>query len=164
VKLETVFRVRPATPADLPALLGLDRGAPAAAHWSEADYRRLFAEAGRVALVIEDGSVEGFIIGRDLGSEWEIENIVIAGSAQRRGLGTRLVQELLELAQTQGAQAVFLEVRESNRAARALYSKFGFVESRRRKSYYRNPDEDAIVCKKLCPQALGKAVERAGEL
>ncbi len=157
-----MFRVRVATPADLPALLALDRGAPTAAHWSEADYRRLFAEAGHVALVVEEGTVEGFIVARDLGPEWEIENIVIAGSAQGRGLGTRLVQELLELAQTQGAQAVFLEVRESNRAARALYAKSGFVESGRRKSYYRNPDEDALLYKKLLPQALGKAVEGAG--
>ncbi len=162
MKRETGSRVRPATPADLPALLALDRGAPTAARWSEADYRRLFAEAGRVALVIEDGSVQGFIVGRDLGPEWEIENIVIASAAQGRGLGTRLVQELLKLAQTQGAQAVFLEVRESNRAARALYATLGFVESGRRKSYYRNPDEDALVYKKSLPRALGKAVEGAG--
>jgi ribosomal-protein-alanine N-acetyltransferase len=150
--------VRLATPGDLPALLALERGAPTAAHWSEADYQQLFA-AGRVTLVIEKDHVQGFITARHLGPEWEIENIVIASEVQRRGLGTRLVQELLRLAQAQGAKEVFLEVRESNRAARALYSKMGFVESRRRKSYYRNPDEDAIVYKKLLPPALGKAVE-----
>jgi [ribosomal protein S18]-alanine N-acetyltransferase len=156
VKRETGSRIRPATPADLPALLALERGAPTAAHWSEADYQQLFA-AGRVTIVIAEDHVQGFIVARDLGPEWEIENIVIASAVQRRGLGTRLVQELLELAQTQGAQAVFLEVRESNRAARTLYSKMGFVESRRRKAYYRNPDEDAIVYKKFLPQARGKS-------
>jgi ribosomal-protein-alanine N-acetyltransferase len=150
--------VRPATPADLPALVALERAAPTAAHWSEADYQQLFA-AERVTIVIEEDHLQGFIVARRLGPEWEVENIVIAGGAQSRGLGTRLVQELLELAQTQGAQAVFLEVRESNRAARALYSKMGFTESGRRKSYYRNPDEDALVYKKLLPQARGKAVE-----
>ncbi len=159
MKRETDFRVRSATAADLPALLALEGGSAGAAHWSEAQYDRLFAEAGRVILVIEESSVQGFIVGRDLGPEWEIENIVVASSVQRRGLGTRLVQELLDLARNRGAQAVFLEVRESNRAARALYSKSGFVETGRRRGYYRNPEEDALVCKKLFSQVTGKAVE-----
>jgi ribosomal-protein-alanine N-acetyltransferase len=149
-------QVRPATPADLPVLQALERAAPTAAHWNEADYQQLFA-AERVTIVIEEDHVQGFIVARNLGPEWEIENIVIASTTQRRGLGTRLVQELLEHAQSQGAQAVFLEVRESNRAARALYSKSGFVESGRRRCYYRNPDEDALVYKKLLPQTRGKS-------
>ena len=154
-----MFLVRPATPADLPALLALESDSAAAAHWSEAEYRRLFAEAGRVTLVIGEAAVQGFVVGRNLGPEWEIENIAVASSAQRRGLGKRLVQELLDLARSRGAQAVFLEVRESNRAARALYSKMGFIESGRRTCYYHNPEEDALVCKKLFPQVTGKAVE-----
>jgi len=152
-------QVRPATPADLPALLALESSAVSAAHWSEAEYHRLLAEAGRAVLLIEEDAVQGFIVGRDLGPEWEIENIVIAGSEQRHGLGSRLVEELLSLARRRGAQAVFLEVRESNRAARALYSRMGFTESGRRKSYYRNPEEDALVCRKLFPEVAGKAVE-----
>ncbi|MFI5090807.1 MAG: ribosomal protein S18-alanine N-acetyltransferase [Terriglobales bacterium] len=153
------MQVRAATPADIPALLALEGGAAAAAHWSEAEYHRLFVEAARVVLVIEEDAVQGFIVGRDLGPEWEIENLVVASSVQRRGLGTRLVQKLLDLARSRGAQAVFLEVRESNRAARALYSKSGFVETGRRRGYYKNPEEDALVCKKLFPQVTGKAVE-----
>ena len=153
------MQVRVATPADLPALLALESSAVSAAHWSEAEYHRLLAEAGRAVLLIEEDAVQGFIVGRDLGPEWEIENIVIAGSEQRHGLGSRLVEELLSLARRRGAQAVFLEVRESNRAARALYSRMGFTESGRRKSYYRNPEEDALVCRKLFPEVAGKAVE-----
>ena len=149
VKLETGFRVRPATPADLPALLALERGAPAAAHWTDADYHLLFAEAVRVVLVIGEDPVQGFIVGRELGPEWEIENLVVASAAQRRGLGTRLVQKLLDLAQSRGAQVVFLEVRESNRAARGLYRKMGFTESGGRRGYYKNPEEDALVCQKI---------------
>lgn len=146
------MQVRPATPADIPALLALERSAPTAAHWTDADYTQLFAEGTKhVTIVIGDDYVQGFIVARDLGPEWEIENIVIAASAQRRGLGTRVVQELLDRAQTQGAQAVFLEVRESNWAARGLYSKLGFVASGRRKSYYGNPEEDALLYKKLFP-------------
>ena len=144
------MHVRAATFADIPALLTLERGAPTAAHWSEADYLRLFSEPGRVALLIEEECIHGFIIGRDLGQEWEIENIVVANSAQHHGIGQRLVRELLDLATKRGAQAVFLEVRESNRAARALYSKSGFVETGRRQSYYQDPEEDAILYKKNC--------------
>ena len=143
------MQVRPATPADLPALLVLEADSAGAAHWSEAEYHRLFAEGGRAVLVIEEDSVQGFIVGRDLGPEWEIENIVVASSVQRRGLGTRLVQKLLDLARDRGAQVVFLEVRESNRAARALYSKTGFTESGGRRGYYKNPEEDALVCQKI---------------
>jgi len=77
--------------------------------------------------------------------EWEIENIALAGPARRRGLGTRLLGEFLDLARAQGAEAVFLEVRESNRAARALYEKWSFMRSGRRQRYYKDPEEDAIL-------------------
>jgi ribosomal-protein-alanine N-acetyltransferase len=77
--------------------------------------------------------------------EWEIENIAVAGPARRRGLGTRLLGEFLKLAGGERASAVFLEVRESNRAARLLYEKWSFEESGRRSGYYTQPQEDAIV-------------------
>jgi ribosomal-protein-alanine N-acetyltransferase len=157
--------VRAAIPADLPALLALDRAAPEAAHWSEAEYRRLFTEdTGHVTLVIERDYVEAFIVGRDLGPEWEIENIAVAGPARRRGLGERLVRELLSLASSRGAQSVFLEVRESNGAARGLYSKMGFVETGRRKAYYTNPEEDALLYKKIVTAGTRKSVEAGGSL
>jgi [ribosomal protein S18]-alanine N-acetyltransferase len=145
-----VFQVRAAKLADIPALLVLEQRAPAAAHWSEAEYHRLFGEgAGCITLVIEDDSIQGFMVGRDLGPEWEIENIVVASHLQRCGLGTRLLTEFLELANRRGVKQIILEVRESNRAARALYNKLGFSETGRRKSYYRNPDEDALLYRKL---------------
>ena len=49
------------------------------------------------------------------------------------------------MARARGAKAVFLEVRESNQAARALYEKWAFLESGRRRRYYQEPDEDAIL-------------------
>jgi len=147
-------------PADLRALFALDRATPTAAHWIEADYQGLFvADSGRVTLVIEEDYIQGFIIGRDLGPEWEIENVVVAEAARHRGMGERLVGELLALAGNRGAQAVFLEVRESNGPARALYTKLGFIESGRRKSYYKNPEEDALLYKKSVAAEAGKAVE-----
>jgi ribosomal-protein-alanine N-acetyltransferase len=88
--------------------------------------------------------VQGFIVGRAIGEEWEIENIAVAEPIRSRGLGTRLLGEFLDLARGRGARAVFLEVRESNLAARRLYEKWVFIESGRRRRYYRDPEEDAI--------------------
>ena len=160
-----MFCVRAANLADLSALLTLDRGAPTAAHWSEAEYRRLLTEdSGHVTLVIEQDYVHGFIVGRNLGPEWEIENIVVADRVQRQGLGKRLVSELLALACSRGVEVVFLEVRESNGPARALYSKMGFLESVRRRSYYRDPEEDALLYKKIVTAGTGKSVEAGRSL
>ena len=115
--------------------------------------RRYGSGAGqlpRVALIIEaESAVQGFLVARVVDTEWEIENIAVSGPARRRGLGTRLLGEFLDWARGEGALAVFLEVRESNRAARALYEKWAFVESGRRPRYYREPEEDAIIYR-LC--------------
>ena len=140
--------IRRATAADIPILMELERGAATAAHWSAAQYEAVFSHdaPSRVVLILEEANdVQGFVIGRALGQECEIENIVVAGPARRRGLGAHLVGELLDLARSSGANRVFLEVRESNLAARRLYEKLAFVESGRRKRYYQNPPEDAIV-------------------
>ena len=160
-----MFCVRAANLADLPALLALDRGAPTSAHWSEAEYRRLLTEdTGHVTLVIEEDYVHGFIVGRNLGPEWEIENIVVADMVRRQGLGERLVAELLSLAGSRSVKVVFLEVRESNGPGRALYSKMGFLESGRRRSYYRDPEEDALLYKKIVTAGTPKSVEAGRSL
>jgi ribosomal-protein-alanine N-acetyltransferase len=140
--------IRRGTPADIPDLMALARQSPAAAHWSREQYRTGFsAEApSRVLLILEeDGAIKGFIAGMALDKEWEIENVVVAESVRRCGFGTKLLQEFLELARGGGVEKIFLEVRESNLAARGLYEKLSFSESSRRRFYYREPQEDAIV-------------------
>jgi ribosomal-protein-alanine N-acetyltransferase len=139
---------RAAIPADVPAMKALEKHAATAAHWSASQYDSLFQGSGprRVALIVqEDACIHGFIVARIVGQEWEIENIAIAGPARKRGLGTRLLGELLDLARAQGARAASLEVRESNRAARVLYEKWAFLEIGRRPRYYNDPQEDAIL-------------------
>jgi ribosomal-protein-alanine acetyltransferase len=93
----------------------------------------------------EPTQIQGFVIVKAVGVEWEIENIAIASPVQRLGLGTRLITHVLDVARAKGAESIFLEVRESNLAARHLYEKWAFVESGRRKQYYQGPREDAIV-------------------
>ena len=98
-------------------------------------------------VIQEDSAVVGFVVGRGAAGEWEIENIAVTGAARRRGLGSRLLGEFLHHVRSSGAAEVFLEVRESNRAARKLYEKWAFIEAGRRKSYYQDPQEDALVLK-----------------
>jgi len=155
--------IRSAIAADIPAILALEKNSAAAAHYSEGQYGQIieqglsFAQTtesrssdekcqSRLALVVEeDSQVKGFLIGRVLGAEWEIENMVIAEQAQKQGLGTALVSEFLGLARKTGGLIVHLEVRESNLAARRLYEKCQFAETGRRRSYYRHPEEDAVL-------------------
>ena len=99
----------------------------------------------RLALLAESGQVCGFLLARTAGPEWELENLVVAPDRQRQGLGTALVQALLQHGRQQHALAVLLEVRASNLAARALYHGCGFVEGGRRTRYYQHPEEDAIL-------------------
>jgi len=96
-------------------------------------------------LVEEANRLRGFVVASFIGTEWEVENVVVDGSARRRGFGKMLLQSLIDQANVQQAESIHLEVRESNGSARALYEKCGFVESGRRKSYFRNPNEEAIL-------------------
>jgi [ribosomal protein S18]-alanine N-acetyltransferase len=156
--------IRSASDQHTPGMLRVERHSPTAAHWSEAQYECLFqpdeGPNSRFALVAERGTpgeesgrparVVGFLIARHVVSEWELENIVVAPEVRGRGIGTRLMKELLARATQTGSHSVFLEVRESNAPARALYQKLGFLQTGRRKSYYNNPVEDAILyCKNL---------------
>ena len=134
--------VRTATAADIPLLLRLERDSPTAAHWSETHYHSIFAQAARLALIVDE---LGFLIAHGIDGEWEIENILVAGQARRRGLASELMRAFLERVGGQGPELIFLEVRESNLPARAFYEKWGFEQKGRRSHYYRDPDEDALT-------------------
>ena len=79
--------------------------------------------------------------------EGHLLNLSIAGSRQRAGHGSALLKEAMRLARSRGAQHIFLEVRPSNLAAKALYSRFGFREVAVRRDYYpaNIGREDALV-------------------
>ena len=140
--------IRSATPADLPAIIALEREAVSAAHWNETAYRDIFKQdaPARIALVSNDqnGATQGFVIARISSQDCEFENIVVADSARRQGMGSTLLQALIAGARRRRAARIFLEVRQSNAGARAFYEKFGFALDGGRKSYYSNPVEDAL--------------------
>ena len=136
--------IRSAAPNDVPKILALERQAPRAAHWTPEQYNKL-VDCGIVLLAEEAGRLVGFIGAKAVASEWEIENVVVAAELHRRGIGDELLRHLIQRAQNEAASAILLEVRESNGPARRLYEKHGFREVGRRRSYYRDPAEDAIL-------------------
>lgn len=141
-------RIRQANVADIPLLAQLAKDVPSAAQWSLQQYRDIFEVSSppRCSFVIEDShALLGFIVGRCLSEAWEIENIVIAPSDRRRGLGTELLREFIQRAQVEKAHSIWLEVRESNHPAHALYRKMDFHEIGRRKMYYAAPEEDGLT-------------------
>lgn len=145
-----MIRVRDFRASDIDAVMGIQQHSVTASVWTREHYLVLTKrhDDRHHALVIEEeGEVGGFIIGTKIGEEWEIENVAVKPDARRRGLGSHMVGEFINLAKIMGAKAIYLEVRESNRAARALYEKWAFTEEGRRKSYYKDPEEDALVLK-----------------
>jgi ribosomal-protein-alanine N-acetyltransferase len=75
----------------------------------------------------------------------EILNLAIAASQRRRGIATQLLQSVLEWSRPAGISRIYLEVRGSNDAAIALYSRYGFERKGQRSRYYQNPMEDALL-------------------
>jgi ribosomal-protein-alanine N-acetyltransferase len=101
----------------------------------------------RVAFLIADarGEVLGYVVAWYVLDEGEIGNLAVHDSARRRGIGARLLDGAIAKVRASDVDVLYLEVRDSNAAARALYASRGFVEVGRRKEYYRRPKEDALV-------------------
>jgi ribosomal-protein-alanine N-acetyltransferase len=131
--------IRAATEQDLPAISDLQASAPQASQWDPRDY---LAYECRVAE--RDNLVLGFLVVRAVAEgEWEILNLAVAPAVRRQGIGRQLLSAALERRTGQ----CFLEVRESNEAARRFYERLGFKEVTKRLRYYSNPPETAIVMK-----------------
>ncbi|GGI87688.1 ribosomal protein S18-alanine N-acetyltransferase [Halopseudomonas pertucinogena] len=81
------------------------------------------------------------------GDECHLLNLTVKPESQSNGLGGKLLEHLLRRGRERGAETVFLEVRESNRAAIHLYERTGFNEIGRRRGYYPavGGREDALV-------------------
>jgi ribosomal-protein-alanine N-acetyltransferase len=136
--------IRSAALHDVPAILALDQHAPSAAHWTSQQYQKLVG-SGVVLVAEEAGKLCGFVCAQAVAGEWEIENVVVAAEFLRRGIADKLVRALIQRAQSEASSALLLEVRESNLPARGLYEKHGFREVGRRRVYYKDPVEDAIL-------------------
>ena len=115
--------------------------------WSLGNFTDSLAAGYACWLMLETGAPVGYAVVLVVLDEAHLLNISVVRAAQRRGLGSRLLEHLFSVARSSGIRQFFLEVRPSNLAALALYRRAGFVEIGRRKGYYPSPEgrEDAIV-------------------
>ena len=128
----------------MPAVHAIEQAA-FADPWSMQDFRDCVATDALFLVADVAGSIDGYVVAFDAADEGEILNLAVAPNARRRGLGRALVEAILAALHDRGVLQAYLEVRESNAPARALYTSQGFKEVGRRRHYYRRPVEDAIV-------------------
>ncbi|MGN1016115.1 MAG: ribosomal protein S18-alanine N-acetyltransferase [Faecousia sp.] len=99
-------------------------------------------------VAMEGESLAGYVGSQTVMDETDMMNLAVAPQFRRQGVGEALVNVLVAALKDLGSRCLTLEVRDSNEAARALYAKLGFVEIGRRRGYYRDPREDALILRK----------------
>jgi ribosomal-protein-alanine N-acetyltransferase len=151
--------VRRARRTDVAAIHAIAEQSSTSAHWPESEYTQALENiaARRIILVAEiAGELVGFVVGRMVDREWELENIAVSVGRQRKGIGQVLMHVLIDVAKHNDAEVIYLEVRESNSHARVLYERCGFQLSGTRPDYYSNPQEPAILYRFQCKPATLK--------
>lgn len=114
--------------------------------WTETGFLTFLIRDDALFLVAcEEDSILGYCGVVMAADEGDITNVAVAEAYRQKGVGSMLVQELICRTLERGVTKLFLEVRESNAKARALYEKMGFEQNGRRKHYYEAPTEDAIL-------------------
>lgn len=139
----TPLKIRRLTYADLPHVIALERRA-FPTPWSLAMFVLELSKASGVCLAaLRDGELVGHLICSRYDTVWHIMNVAVDPSARRQGVASALLRELIDRV-GEGAQ-ITLEVRPSNDGAIVLYERFGFLSAGRRRRYYQDNGEDALV-------------------
>ena len=114
-------------------------------------------EPQRMRFLVAEDSLEGstgerrilgYVVALLLLDEAEIANLAVAPAARRHGIGGLLLDRMSADLARDGVESLYLDVRESNASARALYASRSFQEVGRRRGYYRHPTEDALQLKR----------------
>ncbi|HXH61061.1 MAG TPA: ribosomal protein S18-alanine N-acetyltransferase [Fimbriimonadaceae bacterium] len=114
--------------------------------WSRKSFEQEIGhEPSEFIVAKKDGRVIGYAGAWIVADECHITTVAVAEEFRRQGLGKRLIVELLERSRDRGALCATLEVRAGNAAAIALYDGLGFRSAGRRKAYYPNNREDAVI-------------------
>jgi [ribosomal protein S18]-alanine N-acetyltransferase len=95
--------------------------------------------------VLEHRRLVGYIVARETAGELHINNVAVRQNYRRQGIGRALLSRVVTEAERLGVTTAFLEVRQGNLVAQALYEQCGFKAIARRSNYYSNPTEDAVV-------------------
>jgi ribosomal-protein-alanine N-acetyltransferase len=139
----TPLKIRRLTYADLPHVIALERRA-FPTPWSLAMFVLELSKASGICLAaLRDGELVGHLICSRYDTVWHIMNVAVDPSARRQGVASALLRQLIDKV-GEGAQ-ITLEVRPSNDGAIVLYERFGFLSAGRRRRYYQDNGEDALV-------------------
>lgn len=134
------------TAGDLDAVVAIER--TIYTHpWTRGNFSDSLGAGYHCWIVECDGAIIGYSVVTIAAEEAHLLNLSIAAEWQRRGLGSELLGFIIKLARDYAVRRIFLEVRPSNAAARALYERAGFVEIATRRGYYpaAADREDAVV-------------------
>ena len=116
--------------------------------WSVESLELMLTEQASALVALEDGRVLGYVGMMCVLDEGQIINVAVHPDARRRGVGRSLMEAAQTYAKERGIVFLSLEVRESNIAARSLYSSLGWEEQGIRKGFYSHPVENACVMTK----------------
>jgi ribosomal-protein-alanine N-acetyltransferase len=143
------------TLADIDAVLALAATLDSAPHWPRSAYESALDAAAtprRIALLAEESStVIGFAIVSLVPPQAELETIAVSPPFQRRKAGSALMTALIHALEASQITEITLEVRASNQAAQAFYLSHSFVSFGRRKDYYPDTGEHAVIMRALLP-------------
>jgi ribosomal-protein-alanine N-acetyltransferase len=144
------LEIRPLTYADLPQAIAIERRA-FPTPWSLAMFVLELSKPSGICLagLLEDRIVAYLVCSR-YDTVWHLMNIAVDINLRRQGLATSLLERLFELADRPSEQYT-LEVRTSNEAAIRLYERFGFRAAGRRRAYYHDNREDALIMWRTLP-------------
>ena len=114
--------------------------------WSEKVYRETFALSGvEYVVATDDEMIVGAAGVRNIVGTGEITNVMLLPEYRNRGVGRKMMEELILRGRNLGATDLTLEVRAGNAAAQRLYESLGFKCEGVRPGFYRNPSEDAKI-------------------
>jgi ribosomal-protein-alanine N-acetyltransferase len=115
--------------------------------WQAETFEGLIGREGIELLVMESagGEVLGYAVLWCIMDQGELANIAVHPEQRGRGLGARLLEEVVAVCRARGVTSLYLEVRASNQGAIDLYQGFGFRDVGRRRDYYQRPTEDARI-------------------
>jgi ribosomal-protein-alanine N-acetyltransferase len=99
-------------------------------------------------VALEADTVVGYIGSQTVMGETDMMNVAVHPDHRRKGVAVSLIHALVQNLKECESHCLTLEVRASNAPAIALYEKLGFAEAGRRRNYYRNPKEDALILRK----------------
>jgi ribosomal-protein-alanine acetyltransferase len=148
--LPTGVKFRPMTALDLVSAIAIEKEVYGKTAWSADQFKEEFAKAPKSAQYLA-AEFEGQLIAYAgifyVADVADIHTLTVVADQRRKGIGRELLKRLIDWARVKKAQAIMLEMRLGNDAARPLYESFGFIEISKRENYY-GPGLTAVVMRK----------------